>query len=148
MSKSKRLSPLVRLAKHHEDQAARTLQQTQSELEAQRTRREDLRRFRDEYMTGFSLNAQGGLRGDQLQDYRRFLARLGEALDQQDKAIDQAQTAVRHARQHWQTKHVRVASLNKLVARAQTQERAVLEYREQLELDERATQAAVRPRPY
>ncbi len=80
----------------------------------------------------------------QLQEYRLFLARLNDAIAQQQKTVLQAERDVERCRSGWMRTRTRSQALDKVRERYQHVERQEAERREQADLDERSTQSASR----
>lgn len=138
MTRSKRLRPVVRAVGHDEREcAARLAQAERRVLEAER-RREELESWQANYADGLSARVAAGISATQLRDYRAFLARLGDALHAQGRVVTQARSEQAAAHEAWRLAAQRAKSIDQVVARWQSEERVVLERREQTETDERA----------
>ncbi len=144
MTRSKRLNPVVKVAEHREKDAARLLGQSQQRLEQQQTRLRELIGYREEYHLKYQQTCARGLDVKQLQEYRLFLARLNDAIAQQQKTVMQAQRDVERCRSGWMRTRTRSQALDKVRERYQNVERQEAERREQADLDERSTQSANR----
>lgn len=138
MTRSKRMQSVQHLAQNREQAAVKKLGESQQYLDAQRARLAELRVYRDQYARGFESTGGAGLDALRVQEYRVFLGRLNEAIQQQEAAI--AQCAARHeeTRQQWIATHSHSQAIDKVVERFRQQERAQQERTEQQELDERA----------
>jgi flagellar export protein FliJ len=74
----------------------------------------------------------------QLQNYRSFLDRLGEALRQHLKSLDAARKEFDKRRAQWSEKRVEAETLNRVVDRFRKEEQHAANRREQREGDEAA----------
>jgi flagellar FliJ protein len=135
----KRLEPVQRLKHFHERDAARRLGEDQRALDAQRSRLEELLRYREDYLARYQqVLAAGGLGGQPLQEYRVFLERLDQAIGQQRLNVERGEQACVQARDQWLATRTDVKVIDKVVEQSrQSIERQRMK-REQGESDERA----------
>lgn len=138
MTRSKRFQPIVRLAEHGQDEAARRLGEAQQAVEAQRQRLEDIKGYRDEYARRFDEAAAGGINGMLVQDFRVFLTRLNEAIEQQARVVELAEREWETCRAGWLEARTRVGALDVAVERFCVEEQVVEARREQQATDEHA----------
>lgn len=106
----------------------------------------ELRRYRDEYAHGFTGRAAAGLAGAGLRDYQAFLARLDEALRQQQQIAMRAEAELEFERQRWRDAAVQVKAVETVGARWRAEETLQVVRREQRETDEFAVQSLHRTR--
>lgn len=144
MTRSKRLNPVVKVAEHREKDAARLLGQSQQRLEQQRARLRELIGYREEYHLKYQQTCGRGIDVKQLQEFRMFLARLNDAIAQQQKTVVQVERDVERCRAGWLRTRTRSQALDKVRERYQHVEREEADRREQADLDERSTQSANR----
>ncbi len=143
--KSQRMETVVRLARHDERSAGQALARARQVLEAQLQRLQELEDYRRDYARRFSELGGGGIDMARLNEYRRFIARLDEAIRQQRQHLERCQEAVEHSRQAWQQARLRHQAVDDYRQRCVHEERCRdLQY-EQKESDERA-QRQGRPR--
>jgi len=126
------------LAQNRERDAVKKLGESQQYLETQRTKLEELRAYRDQYAQSFESTGGAGLDAIRVQEYRAFLGRLNEAIQQQEAVVEQC--AVRHdqARQQWMTTRSHSQAIDKVLERYRHAERKQQDRKEQQEHDERA----------
>ncbi len=105
-------------------------------------RLEELQRYRDEYVSGFASRAAAGMGGAGLRDYQAFLARLDEAVRQQQQIAARAAVELEFERQHWREAAVRVRAVEVVGERWRADEKRLVARREQNECDERARSIA------
>ena len=77
------------------------------------------------------------MNASQLQEYRAFLAKLDEAIRQQEKVVAASQASHSNHKDNWKQKHTRTQALGKVVERYQREERKAADRSEQKESDER-----------
>jgi flagellar export protein FliJ len=85
-----------------------------------------------------SAQSNGAIDAVKLQNYRSFLDRLGEALNQQLKSLDLARKEFEKRRAQWSEKRVEAESLNRVVDRFRKDEQHAEDRKEQREGDEAA----------
>jgi len=140
MKRSQRLEPVVKVAENREQQAARSLGDSQSALNQAQQRLDELNKYREEYIQRFHANGAMGMSAVQMGDYRLFLSNLARAIEQQVGLVQQATAVVEQQRQQWFTRRGKVKMLGSVVSRFQADEQRIADRKEQLEQDERAQQ--------
>lgn len=140
MTRSKRIKPVVDVAERREQEQARHLGAAQTELQQHRHKLEQLIQYRDEYARQFENTGNNGLSVARLQDYRVFLNRLNQAIEQQKDVIRQAEQACEQQRQRWLDSRTRAQALDKVADRYQREEAQSRERQAQIETDEFALQ--------
>jgi flagellar FliJ protein len=73
-----------------------------------------------------------------MRDYQTFIARLGEAVQQQHGVIEQLGRDCEQARAQWRQAAVRKNAVGKVIASARTEDQQLEARRVQSEIDERA----------
>lgn len=138
MTRAKRLQPLRDLVDDMQQNLARSLSSCEQRLRESESRLAELQRYRGEYETLFSQRAGGGMGALDLRDYQAFLARLGQAIGQQQDLVCRTAAQRDAERSRWQAAARRAKSLALVLERWQSEERRALERREQRDSDERA----------
>ncbi|MES9993918.1 MAG: flagellar export protein FliJ [Candidatus Thiodiazotropha sp.] len=136
MSPSKRLKPVQRFAHSKEQKAARVMGQARKNLKQEEAKLEQLKQYHQEYLTRFQQMAAEGMSATQLQEYRAFLAKLDEAINQQQEVVAASIVSHSSSKRAWKKKHSRTQALNKAVDRFREQEQKVADNREQKESDD------------
>jgi flagellar FliJ protein len=102
MKRAKRLEPVQNLV----DDAQRRLAQSVSTLERRvldgEAKLNELQRYKAEYEQQFSQRAGRGIGATDLRDYQAFLARLSEAIKQQQALVNRARVEHQAERLKWQ----------------------------------------------
>lgn len=142
MKRAKRLEPVQHLV----DDAQRRLAQSVSAFERRvldgEAKLNELQRYKAEYEQQFSQRAGRGIGATDLRDYQAFLARLADAIKQQQALVIRARAEHQAERSKWQEALKRAKALGHVVDRWQAEERQVSERRDQRESDERAQRKA------
>ncbi len=139
MKKSSRIQPLKNLASRHEQQAARTLGQSRSQLGQKQGRLQELFTYRDEYQQRFRREAENGIGVTRLQAYHSFMQQLDEAINQQHLQVEQAEQACSTVRAQWRETHIRTQVLDKTIQRLRVKENLQAEKISQREIDDRVS---------
>jgi flagellar FliJ protein len=144
MTKSKRFEPIQEIASNSAKDLSRAMGEAAGKVTDLERQLEQLRSYRDEYVRNSSQSA-GAIDAVKLQNYRTFLDRLGEALRQQLKSLDNARAEYDERRALWSEKRIEAESLGRVVDRFRKEEQHAADRREQREGDDaalRASQAA------
>ena len=91
-----------------------------------------------QYTRAFEISGGNGLDATRLQDYRAFLARLGQAIAQQEALIAECCSQHEQTRQQWIDTRSHSQAIDKVVDRFRQDEQRQADRREQQEQDERA----------
>ncbi|MBL3591023.1 MAG: flagellar export protein FliJ [gamma proteobacterium endosymbiont of Lamellibrachia anaximandri] len=138
MSPSKRLKPVQRVAKSREQTAARQLGRSKKSLHEEETKLTQLRQYHQEYLTRFEQAASKGITAVHLQEYRAFIAKLDEAIKQQESVVAASKQNHSVKKDTWRSKHTRTEALSKVVDRYERAEKKEEERSEQKESDDRS----------
>ena len=137
MSPSKRFRPVQRVAESREQKAARALGESRRELQEQTRRLDELKAYHREYQERFRGASAGGISAAQLHEYRAFLAKLEQAIREQEQRLGSVRQECSGRKAAWQETHQRTQALDKVMERFQSEERRQHDSREQKELDDR-----------
>jgi flagellar FliJ protein len=138
MTRAKRLQPVQQIVEDQQRALARSLAAIEKRLNDAESKLGELERYRQEYETQFSMRAQSGIGVMDLRDYQAFLARLSEAVKQQQALVHRARADRDGERTRWREAATRAKALDHVVERWQNEERVLLDRKEQRESDERA----------
>ncbi len=138
MKRSKRLEPVGALAEEAERECAAQVAALQGKLaDAQRSCLE-LQRYLAEYQNMFQQRASAGIGVSGMRDYQAFIARLSEAVRQQQGVIEQLQADCERARGRWAEAAARKSAVSKVIANVRSEDQKIEERRNQNESDEHA----------
>jgi flagellar FliJ protein len=140
--KSERWQSLRKIVDQHEQHAARSLGQSQGNLNQQQQRLQELLRFRQDYQQQFQQSGAQGMDVTTLQTFQGFLVQLDQAIDQQRQAVAAAERDCEHKRDNWQDKHKTTRIYDKTIERFVSQEQRVQTRKEQRENDDRGKRPA------
>lgn len=138
MKRAQRLKPVQDIV----EDAQRKLQQSfavaQRQLAQAEAKLAELERYCEEYRKQFAERALKGMDAPGLRDYQVFLARLNEAIRQQQAIVARARAERDAERQRWQSAQIRAKALGHVVEQWRLEEQRVQDRREQRDSDERA----------
>ena len=137
MMKSKRFEPIQQIASTSAMDLSRAMGDAGRKVADLERQLEQLQSYRDEYVRN-STQSAGAMNAVQLQNYRSFLDRLGEALRQHLKSLDAARSEYERRRALWSEKRIEAESLGRAVDRFRKEEQHVADRREQREGDDAA----------
>jgi flagellar FliJ protein len=144
MTRAKRLQPVQNLVDDKERRLAQSLAAYEKKLADAQRKCQELERYREEYEKQFKETAARGIGVTGLRDYQAFLARLNEAVKQQQAIVARALAERDAERGRWQEMARKAKALDHVVEQWNAEERRAHDRREQLETDERA-QRRVKP---
>ncbi|HPP47686.1 MAG TPA: flagellar export protein FliJ [Accumulibacter sp.] len=122
MSKPFSLQTVLELMQTRTDEATRQLAGLlAAEQDAQR-KLTMLQMYRDEYFARFRAAAQNGLRPAEWRNYQDFLARLDEALGQQQHAVSVQQSHTAAGQAEWRRQHSKLKAIDALADRHRNNE--------------------------
>src|ERR1700733_1879951 len=145
MMKSKRFEPIQQIASNSAMDLSRAMGDAGRKVVELERQLEQLQSYRDEYVRNSTQSARA-TNAVQLQNYRSFLDRLGEALRQHVKNLDAARAEYEKRRVLWSEKRIEAESLGRVVDRFRKEERAAEDRREQREGDDAALRASIAAR--
>jgi len=145
MKRAKRLEPVQHIVEEAQKRLAMSVAGFEKRLLEGEQKLDELVRYKAEYEQGFQQRAAGGIGVTELRDYQAFLARLAEAIKQQQALVNRARAEHEAERMKWQEALKRSKALGHVVERWQAEERHVTERREQRDSDERAQRKIPRP---
>jgi len=137
MNRSDRMKPIKRYADTREQDAGARLAKARALVEERERQLGELRRYREEYAAQHSQSI-GAVDVVRLQNYHAFLARLGDAIRQQQTLLDEARVDVEHCATQWRERRSEAAAMGKVVDNLRSDERRERDRREQQDHDERA----------
>ncbi len=145
MIKSKRFEPIHEIASTSAKDLSRIMADAGRKVTELERQLEQLKTYRDEYVRN-STQANGAMDAVKLQNYRSFLDRLGEALNQHQKSLDIARKEFDKRRAQWSEKSIEAESLNRVVDRFRKEEQSAADRREQREGDDAAMRLMIAAR--
>lgn len=105
-----------------------------------------LLRYRDEYRSKLDNSSRNGVSVIELSNFRTFLARLEEAVAQQQAEVNRWQAAVERSREFWREADRKSRSFGLLNDRRNERERSNAARTEQKQMDEFAARMSNTPR--
>ena len=138
MTRAKRMKPVQNLYDDTERRLAVALGAVEKKVTDAEMKLQELERYRGEYENQLKARAGRGMGVADLRDYQAFLARLTDAIRQQQAVVNRAKSDRDAERQRWQDAAKRAKALDHVVDQWQTEERRASDRREQRESDERA----------
>jgi flagellar FliJ protein len=145
VTRAKRMKPVQNLVDENERRLAQSFAASERKVVEAEGKLQELERYRSEYEKQFSQRAGRGIGAVDLRDYQVFLARLSEAIRQQQAIVQRVRTERDAERLRWQEAAKRAKALGHVVEQWQTEDRRTIERREQHESDERAQRKVSRP---
>jgi flagellar protein FliJ len=142
MMKSKRFEPIQEIASTSAKDLSRAMGDAGRRVADLERQLQQLQSYRDEYVRN-STQSAGSIDAVKLQNYRMFLDRLGEALRQHLKNLDNARAEYENRRALWSEKRIEAESLGRAVDRFRKEEQHAADRREQREGDDAAMRVSL-----
>jgi len=139
MKKSQRIKVIVDLNANNEKKALKELGCVQSKKQALLDQLESLHKYRQEYQEQYSSVGKGGVNISQLLEFRSFISKLDQAIEDQKQAIVDMENETMLAKKAWEKQHNKTKSLQKVCDSALAEEVKSENKSEQSEQDDRAS---------
>jgi len=140
MTRSERMGVVQQATAHTERELAERVAKAERHVVEMEEKLAALERYRKEYEDGFAARAGAGLGVAAVRDFQAFLARLGEALEQQRQAVEVARAAHQAAILVWREAAKRAHVVDTLAERWQVEESREESRRDQRDSDELSQQ--------
>ena len=144
MTRTQRIQPVQRVVDDRERESAKAVVLARQKVAEAENKYQELARYREDYQRGFQKEAAGGASGLRLRDFRLFLARLDEALRQQELIVARAKGDQEQQTRLWLESQRRAKALGFVVDKWRGEERRAADQQDQRETDERAAGMAAR----
>jgi flagellar FliJ protein len=142
MSSKQRLKLVQRVTDDKERQHAKRLAQSCSRVEQCATKLKELQGYHAGYLREFGQRAAAGIAGGGIREFQAFLAKLAEAVRQQEELLRKARSESESERIGWQGAAQRSQIMDKVVERHSATESKAREQRDQRESDDRGQRNA------
>jgi flagellar FliJ protein len=146
MKRFERLRMVERAIDDIERRRAESLAASERHLNACTAKLAELEAYHGAYTRQFNERAEAGMGGAGLRDYQAFLARLAEAIRQQNTIVMRARSERDAERMSWQNAAQRAEAVGRLVSRWKNEEQRLGNLSEQRESDERAQRRSLTDR--
>ncbi|HYJ40705.1 MAG TPA: flagellar export protein FliJ [Steroidobacteraceae bacterium] len=140
MTRSERLDVVKQATAHNEREHAERVAAAERHVVEMEEKLQALERYRKEYEDGFAARAGAGLGVAAMRDFQAFLARLGDALEQQRQVVEQARAAHQATILVWREAAKRAHVVDTLAERWQIEESREEGRRDQRDNDELSQQ--------
>ncbi len=136
MTKPFSLQPLVKLAEHRNNTAARRLGQLNKQQQGAQQNLNTLLEYRRDYQARLQESARNGMNPSDLRNFQQFINRLDEAIGQQTRLVEQSKALTETGRNEFDTTRRKLKSFSTLQQRHTDEERKMAEKSAQKVLDE------------
>jgi flagellar FliJ protein len=137
MSPKQRLQLVQRVTDEKQRQHARRLAQSRARVAQCEAKLKELQGYHASYVADFDKRAQSGIGGAGIREFQAFLAKLGEAVRQQQDLLQKAQSDSESERSNWQGAARRSQIMDKVVEHHTARETKARDQRDQRETDDR-----------
>ncbi len=137
MSPTQRLQLVQRVTDEKKRQQARRLAQTRARVAECEVKLKELQGYHAGYVRDFDRRAASGIGGAGIREFQAFLAKLAEAVRQQEELLLKARSESEAARSNWQGAAQRSQIMGKVIEHHAVRETRASERRDQRESDDR-----------
>jgi flagellar protein FliJ len=142
MSSKQRLKLVQRVTDDKERQHAKRLAQSCTRVEQCLAKLNELQGYHAGYLREFGQRAAAGIGGAGIREFQAFLAKLAEAVGQQEELLRKARSESESERSGWQGAAQRSQIMDKVMERHSASETKARDQRDQRESDERGQRKA------
>ncbi|MEQ1636250.1 MAG: flagellar export protein FliJ [Methylococcales bacterium] len=137
MKRSQRIQTIVDIKAQQENSALKAVAEQQHKIQAAQQQLADLEQYRQSYLD--KEQTSGARRVSALLEFRAFIAKLDQAIVGQIDIIKHLESELSHKRKQWESLHHDTKNLQKVCHGMAAAEAKVVNKREQLEADDRAS---------
>jgi len=141
MKRAQRLEMVQNVVDDQERRRAEALAASERRVSESEAKLAELESYHESYVRCFAVRAGSGIDANLARDYQAFLARLEEAVRQQNQIVIRTRAQRDSERQNWQGAAQRAEAVGQMVKRFQHEEVRAADKREQQESDERSARA-------
>jgi len=136
MSRSRKLEPVIQMARKTTENELVKLGETNALLQQEQNQLDELKHYRDEYLLQFRQGDPSMMSAKKALDLRGFLAQLDQAIQAQQMQVNQSMTQVQNQQQQWLQAKNKEQAIDALMDRYQADEQQKQQRYEQRENDE------------
>lgn len=144
MSPTQRLQLVQRVTDEKERRHAQRLAQSRTRVAQCEAKLKELQGYHAGYLRDFDRRAAAGIGGAGIREFHAFLAKLAEAIRQQEELLDKARADSQLEHSGWQGAAQRSQIMDKVVERHAASELKARDQRDQRESDERGQRRTMR----
>ena len=142
MSAKQRLKLVQRVTDEKERQHAKRMAQSYTRVDQCAAKLKELQGYHTGYLRDFEQRAAAGIGGAGIREFQAFLAKIAEAVRQQDELLRKARSESDAERTNWRGAAQRSQIMDKVVERHTASENKARDQRDQRESDERGQRKA------
>ncbi|HTV78770.1 MAG TPA: flagellar export protein FliJ [Steroidobacteraceae bacterium] len=142
MSPTRRLQLVQRVTDDKERRHAQRLAHSRARVAQCEAKLKELQGYHANYLRDFDRRAAAGIGGAGIREFHAFLAKLGEAIRQQEELLNKARADSEAERSSWQGAAQRSRIMDKVVQRHTARELKARDQRDQRESDDRGQRSA------
>ncbi len=144
MTRSNRMKVVHNYAQTKETEAATVASSSRNAFEQQKDRLNQLHDYRQEYWTKLSNSKSTHFNAASLQDYRIFISRIDQAIEQQKQVVNTAEKDHEVKQQDWMQKRTKSKAIETVVTNLEEKERKHAQKVEQNTMDEQGQKIKIR----
>lgn len=136
--KAGKMDKVAAVAKMDEQQSLQEFSKSRQSHQQKLDRLEQLLQYKADYEAALGVKGSEGIAANQLQDYRLFLGKLNQAIEQQMQDLQGSEASLEQLQARWLSKSQRKEALDNLVDERHKEHSRARDKAEQKEADEGA----------
>jgi len=144
MKRSQRLQVIVDLKANEEKKQLEVLAREQAKKVQKEAQLQSLKAYQQDYFQQNKAKMKSGISVLQLLEFREFIAKMDQAIDGEEQGLQEINSAVTRLKKEWETAHFSTQNMQKIQLKARKTEIALVEKKEQLEMDEHAARLSIK----
>ncbi len=141
MKKSERIKSIIEIQNRQEQQALQVLVKQRGKIQDIESQLNNLQEYKQDYLNKHAQKGEASLSIHVLMEFRAFISKLDQAIEGQQKTLEQAKNERDKYQREWEKFHQKVTGLQKICDKALANELHIQQRAEQVEQDERASRS-------
>ncbi len=144
MKRSQRLQVIVDLKVNEEKKRLEALAQEQARKVQKEAQLQSLKAYQQDYFQKNNAQMKNGISVLQLLEFREFIAKMEQAIDGEERDLQEINSTIARLKKEWEAAHFYTQNIQKIQCKAKKTETALVEKKEQLEMDEHAARLSIK----
>jgi len=144
MKRSQRLQVIVDLKANKEKIQLEALAREQAKKAQKEAQLQNLKAYQQDYFQKNEIKMKKGISVLQMLEFREFIAKMDQAIDSEERGLQEINSTITRLKKEWETAHFSTQNMQKIQRKARKTETALVEKKEQLEMDEHAAHLSIK----
>ncbi len=144
MKRSQRLQVIVDLKANEEKKQLEALAQEQAKKVQKEAQLQNLKAYQQDYFQQNKAKMKNGISVLRLLEFRAFIAKMDQAIEGEEQGLQEINKTIECLKKDWEAAHFSTQNMQKIQYKAKKTEVALVEKKEQLEMDEHAARLSIK----